>query len=116
MTGPYDRPLDDLVYRWLGNMGTNVRDAYTHDPTYHAQVTFLRRLLSTLEMAMEDEQIPAPRRERILLVVVYGGMPDEAAALQRMEQTKSFLPEKEKIRWGRIGMTPIRTDPDRPTP
>lgn len=63
--------------------------ARTFDPVYAAQMTYLQRVLETVDMAMEDEGVPESTRVRVIRTVVYGA-PDEYAAHERMARTEEL--------------------------
>jgi hypothetical protein len=76
--------VEQLINRYLARM-PDARHANSMDPQYHAEIARLRKLLTLLDMVMEDEEIPEDKRVRIIRCVIYGG-PDEAAALERMQR------------------------------
>ena len=76
--------VDELISRYLARM-PDAPHANAKDAQYHAEIARLRKLLTLLDMAMEDEEIPEDKRVRIIRCVIYGG-PDEAAALERMQR------------------------------
>jgi len=78
--------VDDLIDRWLTRIPEAAK-AYHQDPYYHAQMVWMRRMLTTMDMAMEDEGVPETIRQRVVRVVIFGG-PDEVAALVRMEKAE----------------------------
>lgn len=81
------REVDDLINRFLGRM-PDAREANHTDPQYRWQITWLRRMLATMDLAMEDEGVPEHVRLRIIRTLVYGA-PNEAEALARVEQMKA---------------------------
>jgi hypothetical protein len=83
------RTVDDLIDRWLSRIPQAAK-AYHQDAYYHAQMVWMRRMLTTMDMAMEDEGVPEVIRQRVVRVVIFGG-PDEVAALARMEKAEHPL-------------------------
>lgn len=86
---------NEMIRRWLERMPQASR-AYHEDPTFHAQVSWLRRMLSLLDMALEDEGIGEETRLRVARTVIYGG-PDESQALARIEEMQATA---RRAAWG----------------
>jgi hypothetical protein len=78
---------DELIDRYLHRM-PGASEAYRNDATYHAQFHFMRRVLTAVDMAMEDEGVPEATRVRVLRSAIYGA-PDEWDAEQRIQQVSS---------------------------
>jgi len=81
--------VDDLIDRWLSRIPEAAK-AYHQDAYYHSQMVWMRRMLTTMDMAMEDEGVPEVIRQRVVRVVIFGG-PDEVQALARMEKAEHPL-------------------------
>lgn len=75
-------------------------EALLNDPTYRAQMEWLRDMVRRLGIVLEDEGIPDETAERIVRGVLYGA-PTEEAAKQRMrqqEERRRFLMEMDIVR------------------
>jgi hypothetical protein len=88
------REVDRLLDRWLGRV-SGANEALRKDARYAAEFSFMRRMLTALDIVMEDEGIPEQTRLRIIRTLVYGA-PDEAAALARMDRLEA---EVERLKW-----------------
>lgn len=87
---------EEIIYRYLARM-PDARTAYYKDPTYHAHIMLMRRLLSAVDMAMEDEGIEETTRIRVLRCVMYG-VPSESEALERMADVDRRTAEAMRVR------------------
>jgi hypothetical protein len=71
------REVDEIIARFLDRM-PGAANSYYHDPTYHAQFTFMKRVLYSVDMAMEDEGVDQEIRNRIMRSVLFATPePDE---------------------------------------
>jgi hypothetical protein len=75
--------VDELIDRYLDRVH-RASEADLMDATYHAMIGWMRRLLTSVDMVMEDEGIPEAIRLRIIRAAIYGA-PDETAALDRID-------------------------------
>jgi len=73
--------VDRLMSRYLNGVA-DADKAYATDPMYHAQVAWMRRTFTALDLVMEDEGIPEDVRLRVIRTLIYGA-PSEAEALER---------------------------------
>jgi hypothetical protein len=93
----YDREelaTEHVVDRYLARM-PGAREAYQNDPTYHAQIAFMRRVFSSIDMAMEDEGVSPAVRLRVLQSVMYGA-PYEPDAINRIIDLAQATKEAER--------------------
>lgn len=92
-------PEDDLVgtpaerawARYVARFRSH-RKAVHADQQHRAQIAWLRRMIDTIDMAMEDEGIGPRSRERVIRTVLYGA-PDPDAALARVEEHEQLVRE-----------------------
>lgn len=87
--GPMSRIVNEAIRRYESRI-PNAREAKAADPNYAYQTAVLHRMLEVADMAMEDEDIPAPSRARIIATILYGS-PHEADALLRVEQLQQTV-------------------------
>lgn len=78
-----DQMIGKIVVAYMGSI-TDARFAYQNDAQYHAQFEFLRRMLEIFDLAMDQENIPAGIRYRVLERTMMAA-PDPAEARQRMK-------------------------------
>ena len=75
--------LSDELLPPLINASHNRSTAYHHDAEYHQDVHVLDRCLDVTDKALEAQGIE-PSRRRYILGVLLSGIPDENAALARI--------------------------------
>lgn len=78
-----DQIIARIIVAYLSNI-TDARLAYANDAQYHAQFEFLKRMLEIFDLAMDQENIPAGIRYRVLERTMMAA-PDPAEARQRMK-------------------------------
>lgn len=77
------RLVDETLHRFRTRMPTPDAAARL-DPTHHWKTTWMQRMLHLVDMAMDDEGVPADVRQRVVRTLLFGS-PDETEATQRYE-------------------------------
>lgn len=72
------------------------------DPVYHWKDQWMKRMLSMVDIAMEDEGVPDDVRRRVVRTLLFGA-PDETDATLRIEMT-----EQQKQDLMRMSPRPVR--------
>jgi hypothetical protein len=84
--------MSNVVNRCFGRYQERLggRRAYLEDPQHHWQMTWLRRMLDVIDMAMEDEGVDERSRERVIRTVLYGA-PDPGEAERRIDEQQKQI-------------------------
>jgi hypothetical protein len=94
------RLVDDAYGRFRARM-PSPGDAERQDPVYQWKSESMKRLLSMVDIAMEDEGVPDDVRRRVVRTVLFGS-PDETDAALRIEMTEQ--PKQDLMR-----LPPVRS-------
>lgn len=82
------REVDQEFQRYATGM-PGVREAMTTDAAFAAQMQLIRRLVATVDLALDAEGIAADVRTRVVRTILFGA-PDPAAAEVRIEQLRQM--------------------------
>jgi hypothetical protein len=77
-------------YRRYVDRMPGAREASLTDPTYASQMHFIRRMLATTELALENERVPDEVRQRVIRTVLFGS-PDPEEGIRRQEQHRAMV-------------------------
>lgn len=80
-----DQSARDVISRYLSRF-PGAEEAFRYDARFSAEVHLAERLLSLIDMAMEDEGVTEATRVRILRVALYGSADPEAAGRRMVER------------------------------
>jgi len=85
-------PVAVEFQRYVDGM-PGVRAAYLTDAEYSAQMKFIRRMVETMDLALDTEEVPVDVRRRVVRMVLFGSPdPDAAEQLQReMKRVQQML-------------------------
>ncbi|WP_329214827.1 hypothetical protein OG352_05280 [Streptomyces sp. NBC_01485] len=83
MTATPDQ-VDALLRAYIGRR-LLAREAHLEDPLYHAQLEWLRQMLTVLRQAMDSEQVPPHVRDRVVHRVLYGSKQTVRSSMVRRE-------------------------------
>ncbi|GAA4439502.1 hypothetical protein [Phytohabitans houttuyneae] len=83
------RVVAEQFQRYVDRM-PGARAAYVHDATYAAQMKFIRRMLYTVDLALETEGVAEDVRQRVTRMVLFGS-PDPDAADDRAREHERLM-------------------------
>lgn len=91
--------VDQEIHRFHDQMaseGTYL--AFSHDPVYAAEWHRFRHLLILMDSAMDDAGLMGDTRRGIIRHVLFGS-PNEADAIQRLQDTETALKQLTLFDW-----------------